>query len=306
MQIKFVQANLVLITLLLFLNVELHITACNSYGSENKKTLKLGYRIDAPPFSYCSNFKEKNCKEGEELGYSVDICRHIAENAVKTNLYDDYKFIPVTAVNRFDALSKNEKKIDVLCGATTVTLKRICNFRNTLWTFLSGASLMHHAGLGELTDEDLNKRKIGVLDGTTTIIKLKNYQNVENIRLKPVKSHFEGLNLFVNKDIDIYYADREILFALREKAKSRGVHGVVNRSYFTNEPYALFIRDDEKELLTIANYTLLKLFETGKIQKIFFKNFKGKIMSQSLKNLFKLQQIIVDEEIQIFFNKIVK
>ena len=124
--------------------------------------------------------------------------------------------------------------------------------------------------------------------------------------MKPVKSHFEGLNLFVKENIDIYYADREILFALREEAKSRGVNSVVSRSYFTNEPYALFVRDDKKELLMIANYTLLKLFETGKIQNIFFKNFRGKIMSQSLKDLFKLQQIIVDEEIETFFNETIK
>src|SRR6266436_3660812 len=62
------------------------------------KVIRLAYREDAPPFSYKDNI-------GEPAGYMVDLCRAIAKDLAKQQQFTALSvvYVPVTAVNRFDA-----------------------------------------------------------------------------------------------------------------------------------------------------------------------------------------------------------
>ena len=77
--------------------------------------IKIGYRESLPPMS----FVEKD----RPVGYSIDLCDQIA-NEVESVIGSDVttKYVPVTAEERFAALSDN--RIDILCGATTKTISR--------------------------------------------------------------------------------------------------------------------------------------------------------------------------------------
>ncbi len=97
-----------------------------SVGSERTGTLKriddtgqinLGFRESEPPMSFRD-------QDGNPVGYSIDLCDHIAA-AVKQKLGRSditVNYVPVTAENRFTAIESNS--IDILCGATTKTLGR--------------------------------------------------------------------------------------------------------------------------------------------------------------------------------------
>ena len=96
--------------------------------------IRLAYRADASPFSF-----ELDGKPG---GYSVNLCLEVAE-ALKDDLnlpQLSASFVKVTAENRFDAVAKGA--IDLLCEATSVTLKRRETMDFSIPTFVSGASLV--------------------------------------------------------------------------------------------------------------------------------------------------------------------
>jgi glutamate/aspartate transport system substrate-binding protein len=74
--------------------------------------INLGFREAEPPMSFIN-------KNGAVVGYSIDLCDHIAA-AVKKKLDRAdiaVSYVPVTAETRFDAIESG--KIDILCGATT-------------------------------------------------------------------------------------------------------------------------------------------------------------------------------------------
>ncbi|MEM9684546.1 MAG: transporter substrate-binding domain-containing protein, partial [Pseudomonadota bacterium] len=68
-------------------------------------TIKLGYREDAPPFSFKNNI-------GEPAGYTIALCRAVA-GQIKSQLKLDalkVDYVPVTAENRFKDVA--DGKID--------------------------------------------------------------------------------------------------------------------------------------------------------------------------------------------------
>jgi len=262
------------------------------------KILKLGVRGDAPPFSY----RESN--NSEFIGYSVEICEQIGLRAQRQDKFDKFEFVQVTSESRFDDL--RTKKVDILCEATTVTLDRIHHYSQTLYTFLSGASFMYPYPINQ--SDEQNKLKVGVLRNTTTKehlldtiwprmkIDLKNlgFNNVDDFELVPVENHWENEEFFSQKKIDVYIADREILIALNRISKKGSYR--VSQSYYSIEPYALFTRRDEVELLFIANTTLRDLYcekkQTRNIEDILRKNFPGQMFSNTLLQLFRLQRLL--------------
>ena len=258
-----------------------------------RTTLKLGYRIDSPPFSYAKN----NSPEG----YSVSLCEKIGMAAIKSELCTHFEFIEVTAQDRFEKLNTGE--IDILCEATTVTLARIQRFDSTFYTFLSGASFMYPANLDVTNEQDFSKKRIGVLKGTTTqnamhdiIFKNTKIQEEgirpQDLKLTEVETHRNCIELFKKNEIDIYFADRDILLALRRSAANTGLRLQVSKKYFTNEPYALFMRKNTDDLLYTANKTLVELYRSGEIRHIFAQHFPGFIMSRSLRDIFFFQSIL--------------
>jgi ABC-type amino acid transport substrate-binding protein len=130
------------------------------------ETLRIGFRTDAVPFSYRDDV-------GEAAGYSVELCRAVAGEIRRdlglSRLALDY--VPVTAEDRFEAVQQG--RIDLLCGATTVTLSRRRMVDFSLFTFADGAGVLLRAD-GPERFEDLAGQKVGVHAATTTEEALRN------------------------------------------------------------------------------------------------------------------------------------
>lgn len=260
------------------------------------KILKLGVRSDAPPFSY----KDQNTDEFK--GLSVDLCRRIGIRAKRELGYDDFTLLPINSRERFERLENRD--VDILCGASTVTLSRLKSAGASLYTFLSGASFMYV----KIAKDEEKPLRIGVLQKTTT---KENFEATIWPRLKKdlkkmgfrfsglddpteVESHWQSLAFFREKKIDIYIADREILLALRNFDSEENL--IVSNRYYTTEPYALFTRRDDADLQYIVNETLRDLYlekdRGDNIRIILQKNFPGQIFSNTLLNLYRIQRIL--------------
>jgi ABC-type amino acid transport substrate-binding protein len=235
--------------------------------------IRLAYRADASPFSYEL--------DGKPTGYSVNLCLEVAQA-----LQDDLNlpkltasFVKVTAENRFDAIM--EGQADLLCEATTATLSRRDKVDFSIYTFVSGASLVIRPG-GPTSVDTLAGHKIGVLGGTTTLQALDETLrgNAITAEVIVVKTHDEGFEKLEKGDITAYFGDRTILEDRLRRIPS-GTELLLADNYLTIEPYALAMPIDHAFRLAVDR-ALSHLFRTGGLIKVFRKSFDPKAKPSDL------------------------
>jgi ABC-type amino acid transport substrate-binding protein len=232
------------------------------------KTIRIAYRLDAPPFSY------KN-KSGVPAGFIVDLCRavakHLAAQLHLPSLAVDY--VPVTASDRFAAIE--EGKADLLCEATTETLARRQEVDFSIPTFVDGAGLLIRSD-GPHSLKALAGQKIGVLAGTTTEEELHNTLADAGITAEviPAKTHEEGLAMLDDGKISAYFADRSILVFLVQQSKAPQKLRLAE-NYLTIEPYALALPHGDEDFRLAVDRALSRIYRDGEITAIFAKSLGG-------------------------------
>jgi ABC-type amino acid transport substrate-binding protein len=245
---------------------------------------KIGYRTDAPPFSYKSAI-------GEPAGYIVDLCREVAA-AVKQELgLKDLKveYVTVTAEDRFDAVKSG--RVDLLCEATTVTLARRKLVDFSLMTFIDGASVMVR-GDGPQSFKALAGHKIGVHAGTTTEDALR--RTLADLKVAaemvPVADHEEGVKRLESGEFAAYFADRAILtYLLLGEGAPKTLR--ISKEYFTREPYALALARGDDDFRLLVDRTLARLYRSGAIGPIFTRSFGKAKASEMLQTLYAINAL---------------
>jgi ABC-type amino acid transport substrate-binding protein len=228
-------------------------------------TFTIGYREDAAPYSYRNAL-------GEPDGYSIELCRAIATNVKDALGLANIKVVyrPITTENRFQEVQ--DGRVDIECGATTVTLSRRELVDFSLFTFIDGASVLLRAD----SPQDLKGlagKKIGVRGGTTTEQALRNTLAQEKIAAEVVTvgNHDDGLQRLRNGQIAAYFADRAILLFLIMKSQDQGLR--ISERFFTFEPYALPLHRGDHAFRLLVDQTLSALYRSGRIHEIFTHSF---------------------------------
>ncbi len=228
--------------------------------------IKIGYRTDAPPFSYKTS-------SGELAGYSIALCQAVAVQIEQQHKLKklSLEYVPVTAENRFKMIQ--DGKADLLCGATTATLSRRETVDFSLPTFIDGASVLMRAG-GPQTFGDLEGRKIGVRAGTTTEDALRNTVKDLSMTVETVavQDHKDGVAKLLNNDITAYFADRAILVYLMAGS------GAADRLFLsdqqlTYEPYALALPKGDGDFRLAVDRALSRIYRSSGIGALFAKTF---------------------------------
>lgn len=247
-------------------------------------SIKLGYRQDAAPFSYADS-------SGLPAGYTVELCQTVAGAAAKAVKRDDVKidYVPVTAEGRFADLQAG--RIDLLCGATSMTLERRKQVDFSLITFVTGSSVLYRND-GPANFLDLAGEKVGVRAGTTTEEGLKRALAENGIAadVVGVADHDDGLAKLESGDLAAYFADRAILAMLGREANEPG-NLVLSDRFFSYEPYALALQRGDDDFRLLVDTTLARLYRTQEIGRIYQSNFGSAGMSDLLKATFTLQAL---------------
>jgi len=241
--------------------------------------IRLAYRADAEPFSFLD-------KAGAPVGYSVDLCRAVAAG-IKADLKLDQlqiTYVPVTAETRFKALEQG--KADLLCEATTQTLKRRESVDFSIPTFVSSTGLIVKQG-GPMRFKDLRGKKIGVLTATTTRDRLQRYMtdNGLDAEIVPVKTHDEGFNALDAGDVAAYIGDGTILHFRLMQPNFADLTAA--NEYLWVEPYALAMPRDEGLRLAVDR-ALSRLYREGEIRRLFLKAFGFEAQAPSAINILFL------------------
>lgn len=229
-------------------------------------TLNLGVREDAEPFSYRGS-------NGEATGYSVELCRVVADEVGRTIGRDkvNLKFIKVEPETRYDDVRSG--KVDLLCGADTVTLSRreIVDF--SLMTFATGSTLLYRID-GPTNFDQLAGKKIGAVGGTTTEANLQRALASSQLKgeMVRVEGYAEGVRDLVDGKIAAFFGDGAILLYHWLQSPDRDALKLSDRS-LSNEPYALVMARGDDEFRLTVDRALARLYRSGRIHDIFADSF---------------------------------
>lgn len=242
------------------------------------KTLRIGYRADAAPFSH-------EPQKGVVEGYSVDLCRAVADT-LKADLKlvaIAIQYIRVTAENRFQALQNGA--IDLLCGPTTMTVSRRQVVDFSLPIFVDGAGLMIRPGVQVSGLSDLAKMKLSVRAGTTTERAVR--ASFPGADLVTVGDHRDGIAALKAGTADAYFADRTLLaYVLHNDPEAADMQ--VADEYLTIEPYALALPHGDSEFRLTVDKTISRLFRTPAFKHVVRRAFGEAQLGSVIKALFRI------------------
>lgn len=242
------------------------------------KTLRIGFRTDAPPFSHTP-------REGDVAGYSVDICRAVADT-LKADLKLDaiaVQYVPVTAENRFKAIQ--DGAIDILCGPTTMTVSRRQIVDFSLPIFVDGAGLMIRPGVQVSSLADLASMKLAVRAGTTTEQAVRT--SFPNAAITTVGDHTDGIAALKAGTADAYFADRTLLSYLRfNNPQAQDLQ--IADEYLTIEPYALALPLGDNDFRLTVDKTISRLFGSREFKGILQSAFGDAKLGSAVQALFRI------------------
>jgi len=239
--------------------------------------LRVGVRADAPPLSYL--------RDGAPSGYSVALCDRLAERLAEQMARPPLIVEPVvvTTEDRFTALA--EGRIDILCGAASMTLARRAEADFSIPVYIDGASVLMRSG--ETVDfSALANRRIGVRAGTTTERNLIATLDATNMvaDVVTVAEHAEGVARLLGRDVDAYFADQSILLFLMV-GSGRAEELTLARNVLTIEPQALALPLGDAAFRLEVDRALSRMYRAGEIAALFDENFAPATMGDAMKAL---------------------
>lgn len=235
----------------------------------DSKTLTMGYRETAVPFSFLS-------PEKQPIGYSIDLCRRVAVGIQQQLKLSELKinWVPVTSDNRLQMVANGT--VDLECGTTTQTLSRSELVDFSLMTFVDGGTFLVKAGSGINAISDLAGKKVAVIPSTTTAPALNEAlrKSFTSVQIVPVKDHAEGLAALESGAVDAYASDRTILVGLAVTSKDPKRLALSDQG-FSYEPYGLVLRRNDSAFRLAVNRVLANTYRGAQIVEIYTKWFGG-------------------------------
>ncbi len=251
--------------------------------------IRIGFVPDAPPLSYLDG-------DGNAVGYSIDLCRHITSRVRKELNLEEINIVFTPLVSMEDRLSAIENgDVDIECGATTVTLTRRERVDFTLMTFITGSAVLSRKANPIDTVDDVAGSKIAVLGGTTTEDVMRSVIEVNEFKvtLKLIDTHEEGMQLLNAGKVDGYASDRAMLIGQVFSDQNASNKYALTRTAFSFEPYAMMVPRGDTEFRLVADKALASLFRTARIRRVYHEWFGryGEPLSPIVEAMYQFQAV---------------
>lgn len=218
------------------------------------REIVLGYRESTVPFSFTGNDKQPT-------GYSVDICMALA-----TSIREQLKlpglpvrWVAVTAESRFQAVAQG--RIDLECGATTMTFARFDQVDFSAPIFVETGSVLVRADSTIRRIADLGGKRIAVGAGTTAgeALRAKLKADLISAEIVVVKNAAEALEALDAGKVDGYANDRILLVGSVVQGRDAKKY-VITEDDYSFEPYGLALRRNDTTFRVAVNRGLAQLY----------------------------------------------
>ena len=249
--------------------------------------VRIGFVPDAPPMSFLD-------QNGNAVGYSIDLCRHIA-GAVRDQLGLERVELA------FEALPSMESRlaaivsgnVDIECGATTVTLSRRERVDFTLMSFITGGALLSMTKDPIQAAQQIDGKSVAVISGTTTEANLSEFITTNEFRTEVIRvaDREAGVAALSAGRVDAFASDRAMLVGLAFLSGRDDF--AITQDIFSFEPYALVVARGDDEFRLAADRALAALYRSGRIRRIYHNWFGryGLPMSPVVEAMFEVQAV---------------
>lgn len=233
------------------------------------KTITVGYRTDAMPFSFSEGGKQAD-------GFTIDLCKRVItsiERQLKlTGL--QVKWVAVTSQSRFDAVAKGA--VDMECGASTMTLTRMKQVDFSSVVFVETTNLLVKSAPGPRSLSDMSGRKIAVVAGTTNerALNAQIKRRLLNTIVLPFKTREEAFAAFEEGKADAYASDRLLLLGAATKAKDPKSLLLLPEE-LSIEPYGIVLPRGDASFRLAVNTGLAQVYASGEVVEIFRRWFEN-------------------------------
>lgn len=258
---------------------------------EANGVINIGHREASVPFSYIG-------KDGEPIGYSIEICGKIVE-AIKARLGRDdleVNYVPVTSQTRIALIANGT--IDMECGSTTNNLTRQKQVDYLAITFITGTRIGSKIGSGITELEDLDGKVLALSLGTTNekAIRRRMEEDSLDIKIVPTKDHPQAWLAVETGRVDAYATDAALLYGLISKSKEPESFQVTGR-YLTYDPYGIMVPRDDSEFRLLGNTVVSDLMRSGELEQLYSEWFEpgptniNMPLSDTLRTAFEIQAL---------------
>lgn len=224
--------------------------------------IRMGYLQDGAPFSFDA--------DGAPAGYSVDLCRHVAQDIGRQLGIGALRveWVKLTEQTRLDAVQSG--RVHVECGTTTWTLSRQEKVDFSLMTFIDGSTILVRGDSPLSQLADFAGKRIAVMRNTTTETNLM--QVLERRAVAAEVIHVTGpeqaMAMLDAGKVDGFASDRVRLLGQGLNAPAGRDFRLLDEDYSV-EPYALTLPRSEPDLRLAVNRALAALYRSGQVDGIF-------------------------------------
>jgi len=242
-------------------------------------TITLGYRESSLPFSYLN-------KRQQPIGYSIDLCREIVEEAATELDGMDIKiaFAPVTAADRLDKVKSGA--VDLECGSTTSNLQRQKEVAFSPVFFVAGTKLMVPNASAVKSYRDLAGKTVVVTAGTTNEAALRTLSDKQKLGIIIVtaRDHAQSLAMLVASKADAFATDDALLYGFIATEPSAHDMKVVG-DYLSYDPYGLAFRRDDPAFAAIVDHAFARMASERRLEELYNKWFLRRLPTGEILNL---------------------
>ncbi len=225
---------------------------------------RIGFVPDAPPLSFTD-------AKGKPAGYTIALCRTVTAAVKKATGLEDMKVTYIPLILPEDRLSAVENgTVDIECGASTVTLSRRERVDFSLMTFITGGAILSLKESPIPSINELGKKTIAVIKGTTTHSTLHRFSEVNEVgfTLRIIETHGKGMELLDAGKVDGYATDRAMLVGQVMQSANAASYAI-SSDVFSFEPHALMLKRGDTDFRLVVDRALASLYRTARIRRIY-------------------------------------
>ena len=232
--------------------------------------INVAFSGDSLPFSFVG-------KDNKPAGYSIDLCQRIIAHVGRTVGVPDLKvnWLVGTVSERLAMVASGKADLD--CANTTATATRMQSVDFSSLVFIDGGGFLVKAGSKVEKLPDLAGKKIGVISGTTTEIRLDATlrQRLVNANVVKVRDGNEGLAMLESGSLDAFASDKVKLIGLAAQAKDPGALALLPED-LSIEPIAFALPRNDSAFRLEVNKALTQIYAGGDLE-VIFQQWLGKI-----------------------------
>ena len=225
--------------------------------------ITVAYRESSIPFSYLND-------KTEPVGYAQELCGRVVD-AVKKELK-----LPALEVRRQAVTSQNRiplvqnGTVDIECGSTVNNLEREPLVSFSVTTFVVGTRFMGRKADNLKTLEDLKGKTVVITSGTNTVKRIRDLNTARNLGMTMIfgKDFSDSMLLLSSGRASAFFEDDILLTGQAASQQNPDEYALSTESY-SADPYALMMRRDDPDFKRLVDDTLVGIYRSGEINRIY-------------------------------------